>query len=255
MKVHSLFVRNTLDNIVFMMLDEATGTAVCADPTDADLVNEWLKKHGHRCSHVFNTHEHYDHTAGNSEVVKSSGAKLWTVEGVSGADHRLQTGDQINLGDSVIHFHYTPGHTMKHFCAVVESKGRSLQLFSGDTLFNAGVGRCGNGGDVDTMFDTFERFFKNLDDSVEVYPAHDYIENNLNFAKSVDPTNKHIDEMLDRVRPIKGTDQFLVTTMKEERQINPFLRLDDLALRKSLQLEGAPRIDVFRHLRKKRDNW
>ena len=58
-------------------------------------------------------------------------------------------------------------------------------VFSGDTLFNAGVGNCRNGGNVHDLYQTVVNIYDELDDEVIVYPGHDYLLNNLKFSKSV----------------------------------------------------------------------
>ena len=52
----------------------------------------------------------------------------------------------------------TPGHTMSHICLYFEGDDTNKPaLFCGDTLFNAGVGRCDFGGDPIIMHQTFEK--------------------------------------------------------------------------------------------------
>jgi glyoxylase-like metal-dependent hydrolase (beta-lactamase superfamily II) len=76
----------------------------------------------------------------------------------------------LELGKVKIKVIYTPGHTPDGICLLVENK-----LLTGDTLF---VGECGRtdmlGASAEAMYDSlFDKLMK-LDDSVEVYPGHDY---------------------------------------------------------------------------------
>ena len=78
----------------------------------------------------------------------------------------------------------TPGHTMHSIC-LHDKKGHAI--YTGDTLFNCGCGNCHNGGDPEVMFNTFETQLQHLPDETHIYPGHDYIRNNLAFAKSLQP--------------------------------------------------------------------
>jgi metallo-beta-lactamase class B len=79
------------------------------------------------------THAHSDHAAGLADLRKQTGAKMWAIEqeapllesggktdflfGSGGwfkpvkVDHVFHDGDKIELGDTVITAHWTPGHT------------------------------------------------------------------------------------------------------------------------------------------------
>jgi glyoxylase-like metal-dependent hydrolase (beta-lactamase superfamily II) len=66
---------------------------------------------------------------------------------------------------SVIH---TPGHTPGGICLL----GHGV-LFSGDTLFNYGIGRYDlPGGDYGQLMGSLQNRFMVLDDSIIVYPGH-----------------------------------------------------------------------------------
>ena len=65
----------------------------------------------------------------------------------------------------------TPGHTTDGISLLVDEK----KVLTGDTLF---VGECGRtdfaGGNSKSMYDSLFYKLMALDDSVEVYPGHDY---------------------------------------------------------------------------------
>jgi hydroxyacylglutathione hydrolase len=89
----------------------------------------------------------------------------------------LSAGDIIKVGKTAeLEALDTPGHTMCHIC--LRSHTEQPALFSGDTMFNAGVGNCHNGGDPATLYQTFAQQLHGLPDNTLVYPGHDYLENN-----------------------------------------------------------------------------
>jgi hydroxyacylglutathione hydrolase len=87
------------------------------------------------------------------------------------ADVKVEDGDVVRVGSVEIKFIYTPGHTSDGICLLVNG----TKLLTGDTLF---VGECGRtdlpGGNAKSLYDSLFNKLLKLDDSVEVYPGHDY---------------------------------------------------------------------------------
>ena len=82
----------------------------------------------------------------------------------------MKDGDTIKLNGTKIEVIYTPGHTPDSICLIAGNK-----LLTGDTLF---VGECGRtdlpGGDSGSLYDSLFKKIIPLDNSLEVYPGHDY---------------------------------------------------------------------------------
>ena len=160
------------DNFSYVVADEITKEAAVIDPSfNADAVSRLAKVQGFKVRYVIATHSHGDHTAGNEEIKSKYNAKI-VVHKLApiGKDNAVQDGDIFKVGSVVIKVIHTPGHTPDSICLLVDGK-----LLTGDTLF---VGECGRtdlpGGNAEAMFHSlFDRLAK-LDDSVEVYPGHDY---------------------------------------------------------------------------------
>ena len=97
------------------------------------------------------------------------------------------------------------------------------------------------GGDVATHYHSICHIIKNLEDHIKVYPSHDYLLNNLEFAKTIEPDNATLDEWIRRRSAQDCDNEFIITTMGEEKIINPFLKVKTQ--------------EEFIKLRKLRDNW
>ena len=98
------------------------------------------------------------------------------VTGASASDLvRHEPGDEIALGQLRIRLLHTPGHTPGSQCFLVEERGQSGRLVSGDTLF---LGSCGRvdlpGSDPEAMYTSLNRTLKALPDDTLVYPGHLY---------------------------------------------------------------------------------
>ena len=83
-------------------------------------------------------------------------------------DRLLREGDTIEAGTLSFQVLHTPGHTPGGICLL----GHGV-LFSGDTLFNQGIGRTDlPGGDMETLMRSLEEVVMPLDDDLVVYPGH-----------------------------------------------------------------------------------
>jgi hydroxyacylglutathione hydrolase len=110
------------------------------------------------------------------------------------------------------------------------------------------------------MFQTFDKQFFPLRDSVRVFPGHDYIENNLGFTLDREAGNKAAFELKDKFAKGLNAESF-VSTIGLEREINVFFRLEKNEVRdgvaSSLNLNPKDLDDekTFIGLRRLRDNW
>ena len=100
---------------------------------------------------VIDTHLHADHISGNRALVAATGARLWLHEAadVHFPFNALRDGQDLRLGQLIIHVVYTPGHRPESVCLLVTNPPRSPEpslILSGDTLFVGDVGRPDFGG-------------------------------------------------------------------------------------------------------------
>ena len=83
-------------------------------------------------------------------------------------DRLLQGGDSIDIGDLHFLVLHTPGHTPGGICLLLEGV-----LFSGDTLFNFGIGRSDfPGGNGRQLMDSIHTKLMVLPDNTVVHPGH-----------------------------------------------------------------------------------
>ena len=161
------------DNFTYLIADEKTKEAAVVDSSyNADEIIKILKTQNLRLKYVINTHGHSDHTAGNTELKSIFGAKI-VADKLSkvNCDVWVEDGDVIKIGPISLKIIYTPGHTVDSICILVDNQ----KLLTGDTLF---VGECGRtdmpGGNSKSMYDSLFNKILKIEDSIEVYPGHDY---------------------------------------------------------------------------------
>jgi hydroxyacylglutathione hydrolase len=263
MIVERVWTGNAYRNFNYLIACPDSGEALAIDPLDHRKCLAAAKTKGWQITQILNTHEHQDHTGGNEAMVAATGAKVLAHHRagsrIARMDRGLKAGDVIKVGKRVeLECMDTPGHTMCHIC--LRSHGDQPALFSGDTLFNAGAGNCHNGGDPGELYATFVDQLSKLPESTRIFPGHDYIENNLRFTLAREPDNLAAKDLLPKVTAHDpGTS--VVTTLKEEKEFNTFLRLTSPSVIHKLR-ETFPELPeqpdaktVFIKLRELRNSW
>ena len=160
------------DNFSYVIADEDTRESAVVDPSfNVDAIVRLVKNEKLIVKYVIDTHSHFDHTAGNEEIKSVFDAKV-VAHKLADIDKDISVDDEDTLmvGKIAVHVIYTPGHTQDGICLLVDGK-----LLTGDTLF---VGECGRtdmpGASSRDMYNSLFNKLMKLDDSVEVYPGHDY---------------------------------------------------------------------------------
>lgn len=262
MEIERIWVGNSGRNFNYLVACAETGDALAVDPLDAEAVLAAADRRGWRISQIVNTHEHSDHTGGNTAVASATGATILAHEGnlrrIPKVSRGLRNGDEIAVGRGVrLKVLETPGHTLAHVCLFFG--GDEPALFCGDTLFNAGAGNCHLGGHPERLYETFVNVLAPLPRKTRVFPGHDYLMRNLGFTLNLEPDNVRAKEIL-AAGNAHDSGQARVTTLAEEHAINIFFRLNEPQVIESLRvfskLSAAPTPrDVFLAVRKYRNDW
>ena len=258
MKIYQIYTHNDLRNFTYV-LALADQTAIVIDPWDANEVVGFLEANQLTLKTIINTHEHWDHTQGNQALFDRYQCQVWAHANGKGKipalSRTLEAGEVISIDtDFQLKVLDTPGHTFAHLCFVVLKQNAEIAVFTGDTLFNAGVGHCRSGDEL-TLYKTISEQFQTMDNSIFVYPGHDYLENNLRFTLNFEPNNSAANAWLNKVVAPEYQPGSLQTTIGDEKSFNTFMRLDNPTIIASLKLEQPSNKEVFLALRAKRDRW
>jgi hydroxyacylglutathione hydrolase len=163
----------------FLIGCDRTRRGVIVDPRrDASIYTAAAAQSGVTIAASIETHVHADFVSGARELA-TKGADVYAGPGsnLEFAHHAVSDGETLQIGDIVITFLHTPGHTPEHVCLLAEESGQSTRLFTGDLLFVGAVGRPDLLGSELTrrlafdLFDSLNRVMA-LDDNVEVHPGH-----------------------------------------------------------------------------------
>ena len=229
------------DNFSYLIIDEKTQIACVVDPSEAKPIINFLKKKEINLKYILNTHHHYDHVGGNSELKKKYNS---CVVGFKGDRDRipeidiLMEDNQIwkkdNFEAKIIHI---PGHTTGHIGFYFF---KEKVIFTGDTLFSLGCGRIFEG-TYKQMFESLSKI-KNLPDDTKIYCGHEYTLQNSNFCITHDPQNLNLQNKIIKIREkLSENKPTIPSILKDEKECNIFLR--------------AKNVESFSKLRDLKDNF
>ncbi len=166
-------------NFAYIIGDPETGEGLVIDPSwEAERLYGMAKEAGLVIKYILNTHCHEDHVNGNKRMKELTGAPIAIHEVEHKylrhffppeADIKLQGKEKLTLGKISIEVIHTPGHSPGSICLMAENN-----LFTGDTLFVNSCGRTDLPGGDDMEFRKTMQMLNQMDDSIVVYPGHNY---------------------------------------------------------------------------------
>ena len=232
------------DNIVWVWVHNCN--AVVVDPSVSAPVKDWLLEKKLSLKAILQTHHHDDHIGGTQKLISSwPDAKVVAsrkeLKRIPFQTFSVDNNDIFNLMGSDIKVIEVHGHTNNHIAFYISNtKAKYNILFPGDTIFGGGCGRLLEG-TPSQMFESLNKL-NSLPDNTKVYSAHEYTENNLKWALSLEPKNSSIIKRLKLIQnKLEKGIPSLPSTLSEERKTNLFLR--------------AENIEDFAVLRRHKDNW
>lgn len=168
-----------MQNFVYLLGCENTKEAAIVDPAwDVPSILKASKTYGYQIKTILLTHTHNDHINGVEELLKETDARVFVhkkeVQALSYSANvkKIESGDEVKIGDLRVTFIHTPGHTPGSQCFYVDN-----HLIAGDTLFIKGCGRCDlPGGDPEEMYQSLTHKLKKMADHTLLYPGHNYAE-------------------------------------------------------------------------------
>jgi hydroxyacylglutathione hydrolase len=221
------------DNYTYLIIDSETGEAAVVDAPEARPVIARVEKLGVRVVKVLSTHHHPDHSAANPELAAHFKAPVYGHQSdaarLPGFTNGVAEGDTVAIGRLKAQVIFIPAHTRGHVAYVLPGA-----VFCGDTLFAGGCGRLFEGTPA-MMHEALNVKLAKLPDETRVYCGHEYTENNLRFAETLEPENAALRERIQRVRAARSkvasdwhdateAEMTVPSTLREERDTNPFMR-------------------------------
>ena len=178
----------------YLIASEDTNEAILVDPVleEVDRYIDELNKRKMNLKYVIDTHTHADHISGGRALNDRTGAKyiMFKKTPIECIDIKVDENDKLDMSDISIRFLHTPGHTKDGMTLILQDR-----VLTGDALFIGGAGRTDLiGGDPSEHYDSLFEKLKPLDDSLLVYPAHDYHNNTFSTLGDEKKNNEHFQE-------------------------------------------------------------
>jgi glyoxylase-like metal-dependent hydrolase (beta-lactamase superfamily II) len=177
------FMVGMLSTNCYAVSSEQNKEAIIIDPgldspKEAQQIFDYITKEKLKVKLILNTHGHQDHISGNAIFQEKYNVPIYihkydapSIEALETtkfpASILLDDGSLIRFGDESLTVMLTPGHTPGSICLV----GEKL-VFTGDTLFNEGIGRTDfPGGSMRDMRSSLQKLVR-LPDYFLIYPGH-----------------------------------------------------------------------------------
>jgi len=210
--IRRLIVSPILSNC-FLVYEEKSARGIIIDPGDEGLkILKLIKELGLSIQYILNTHGHIDHIGANEfmrrqtsaligihrydapllESAELSGASFLGMPFVSHKpDFMIREQKEIDCGSFKLEVIHTPGHSEGSCCFFIPDLGKgNPALFTGDTLFMDSVGRTDlPGGDSKALNRSLASLVHTIPGAAKVFPGHGSL-----------------------------------TTLKREKECNPYLR-------------------------------
>lgn len=282
-KLFSVSVVPTLrDNFSYLIHDQTTNTLAAVD------VNEDIKpiiqhakgqklwgSSSHSFDSILVTHKHFDHAGGISSLKtaiqkewnKPHGAETLHIYGgcrdnIPGVTNGVKGGDVLKVGGLNVKVLDVPCHTKGHVAYYVyhpEHKEAGAALFTGDTLFIAGLGAFFEGSCED-MCVAMERLASvnqndpTMDTKTFIFPGHEYTGGFMNFSASQfpdksSPDAQFIQEQKQKYEKlVKAGMPSVPSSLADEKVQNLFMRaVIDASFRK-LMGKGNSALELMNYL-------
>jgi hydroxyacylglutathione hydrolase len=105
------------------------------------------------------------------------------------------------------------------------------------------------------MFQSLNKL-KNLPGETKVYCGHEYTFKNLEFCLKFNPNNDFLKKKKDDIKlSLKNKKPTIPSTIADEIKANIFFRVNDPDVKKAINLENSPDIEIFTKLRDLKDNF
>lgn len=241
------------DNYAFLLHNPVTGETLLVDAPEATPIQATLDAQGWTLTDIVLTHHHWDHVDGLAELRGSArviGAAK-DADRLPSLDLAVNEGDTLDICGEQVEVFDVSGHTLNHIAVHFP---QSAIVFTADSLMALGCGRLFEGPPAQ-MWSSLQKL-RALPDETRVCSGHEYTQTNARFALTIEPDNSDLISRGEGIAAARAQGMATVpSNLGVEKRTNPFLRADVPALKQAVGMPDADPVDVFAHVRKKRDNF
>lgn len=191
------FILGPVATNVYLVMDRSTNSGVVIDPAwDGAFLAKKIKQAEIKIHQIWLTHAHFDHFAGLAALLEqlnnfqkdpvevgmhSGDQPLWERDGGAGMfGIKIQKpslpalkffhGQELRIGEYTFRVIHAPGHSPGH--VMFHCRSENI-LFSGDVIFQRGIGRTDlPGGDFQTLINSIREEVLSLPDETKIFNGH-----------------------------------------------------------------------------------
>ncbi len=218
-------IRYSTDNLGYLIFShsdqsgKSEGMAIDAGNVEQTL--NFAQKNDITIKYVTNTHAHYDHTPGNTEILNKTKAEFIDCKGILADKNYYLNNEKVILFP-------TPGHTKDSITFQADDF-----IITGDTLFNGTIGNCFSG-DLRSFHKSLKRLIT-LPLDTKVYGGHDYVIESMSIARTIEKDNLDINSYIKRYNP-----DLIISTIADELKVNSYIRFNAPEMIKMLETKKVP---------------
>ncbi|MCR5609765.1 MAG: MBL fold metallo-hydrolase [Lachnospiraceae bacterium] len=175
----------------YIITNKDSNEALIIDPGEEHKrIIEYIEELKVKPIAILLTHGHFDHIRAVNEIAENYHIKVYAGKDeleiindvelncsktfrrdyIAKVDETFTDGQEVCISDFRFKVLFTPGHTLGSICFYFEQE---KVLFSGDTIFNLGVGRTDfPTGSARTLLESINKKLRPLDDDIIVFPGH-----------------------------------------------------------------------------------
>ncbi|KAG5509823.1 hypothetical protein JKF63_07468 [Porcisia hertigi] len=256
------------DNFSYLINDHATHTLAAVDVNaDYQPILRYIEGHlsrqvndgmSYNLRIILSTHKHWDHAGGNAELKAKLEAMNPSLpvtvvggvnDGIPAVTLPVREGDLAQVGQLSVEVIDAPCHTRGHVLYKVyhpQHLSDGVALFTGDTMFIAGIGAFFEG-DAKDMCRAMEKIYHlnksngyALDMATFVFPGHEYTAGFMTFSENTFPDRSSDDlsfiqaQKAKYAAAVKEGDPSVPSSLADEKRQNLFLRVADPSFVKSM---------------------
>ena len=245
------------DNYIWVIIHLVSGNCLIVDPGESKVVINYLTLSQWRPRAILLTHHHADHTSGAQDLSVHYQIPVFGpgIENIAAVTQPLEGQESLHLQELGLNIQVLaiPGHTRGHLAYYSEGL-----LFCGDTLFTGACGRLFEGS-AEQMYNSLTQLSA-LPDHTLVYCGHEYTQDNLVFAQTIEPNNPALQLRIKQTNDLRSRGLATVpSSLKVEKQTNPFLRCHEPAIMQHIATFSGKYPDspaeAFAALRSQKDSF
>ena len=160
-------------NFGYIIADRESKVAMLIDPSYApELLVKRCEEQNLQIKWILNTHGHADHTNGNVEAVRLTGAAVLVGPNSEVPHNRcLRDRECLAIGGIEVHILHSPGHSPDHLVLLIAQYKIAI---TGDQIFVGKIGGTATEEGARIQYEALERLKVEIDKDYTLWPGHDY---------------------------------------------------------------------------------